>query len=761
MPVFLDGQQNLAALSVPAVYADIILPTPFLLGQPTNLEGLVGVASWGQLNSIIPMSKPSDAAINIGPPVVRSYDISSYISASSQVGGSIGYLGVRVSDGTDTAASLVVQSGAASATGSAVFSSNPANNDTLTLNGTIVTFVTSGAAGLQVNIGNNLPATLQNLITMLQASADAQLVKFRYAINNFTLALTATTPGTAGNSLTLTKTSTAITLSGATLTGGAAAGAPGISLFGKCSGTLGNKITFSIQQGTLANSYMAILSFPGVIPEQFNNVPAATPAVATAAFTANPANLDTLTIAGTAITFVTAAPVGSQVQIGGNLAATLASLMTFLNASVDANLIKVTYALSGTTLQLTVNTNQVVGAAGNALTLAKSSTVITVSGATFAGGLGDGTTFWTNLANVINNGNAYHAPSQYVIATAGGGVAIPLLSTQLTFTGGTDGATGVTDATLVGQDIVPRKGMYVLRSANVDCFTLCDLSNISTYAAIAAFALSETCYAIQGSPSGDSIANCLQTRINAGIDTPWFKLMLGDWPYWYDSFNQVSRLINPAAFGVGMYGNLSPQQSGLNKPLQGITATQRTVLGQTYSDAELSLINNGGIDVILGPTSSPGGYYFSLATGRNCSSNTAAQGDEYTRMTNFLIRTSQSKAAGSFIGQLQSIQPNDQTRNRAKSLFDGLSAQLAEPEVGLGINGQGMIDAWSVQCDLNNNPPNLQALGYLFLYWTVRYLNVIRYFVVKFQGGGNVTVSTQNTPPTPTQFASNINTATA
>lgn len=759
MPVFLDGQQNLAALTVPGVYGDIILPTPMLLGQPTNIEGLVGVASWGPVNAIVPISKPVDAALTIGPPLVRNYDISSYISASSQVGGAIGYMAVRVTDGTDVAASLPIQSGAASATGLVQFSGNPAPADTLTLNGTVVTFVASGATGTQVNIGNNLPATLQNLITMLQASADAQLVKFSYVLGASSLALTAVTAGTAGNSLTLAKTSTVITLSGATLTGGAAAGAPGITLFGKYTGTLGNQIKVSIQQGTLANSYMVVIGFPGLVPEQFNNVPAANPASATAAFANNPANTDTLTIAGTVITFVTAAPVGSQVQIGANLATTLASLMAFLNVSVDPNIIKATYALSGTTLQLTANINQVVGTAGNALTLAKSSTAITLSGATFAGGTGTGNTFWQNLATAINNGNAFRSPSSFVIASAGAGVAIPLLSVQYTMTGGTDGASGVTDATLVGQDIVPRKGMYVLRKSNVDCFTLCDIANISTYAACGAFALSETCFFHVAGFSGETIASALSTRINAGIDTPWVKYIIGDWAYWYDSYNGVTRLINPTAFSLGIYGNLSPQQSALNKPLQGITGTQRSVLGQSYSDAELQLINQGGVDVILSPVSSPGGYYFSFATGRNCSSNTAANGDEYTRMTNFLIRTSQSKAAGSFVGQLQSIQPNDQTRANAKSLFDGLSAQLASPQVGLGINGQGMIDRpWAVQCDLNNNPPNLQALGYLFLYWQVRYLNVIRYFVVKFQGGGNVTVNIQSSPPSPAQFATNFNT---
>jgi hypothetical protein len=42
---------------------------------------------------------------------------------------------------------------------------------------------------------------------------------------------------------------------------------------GKYSGTLGNQIQFSIQNGALANSYAAVVSFPGMVPEQFNNVP--------------------------------------------------------------------------------------------------------------------------------------------------------------------------------------------------------------------------------------------------------------------------------------------------------------------------------------------------------------------------------------------------------------------------------------------------------------------------------------------------------
>lgn len=764
MPVFLDGQQNLATLTVPGVYGDIILPTPFLLGTPTNLEGLVGVGSWGPLNALIPVSKPTDCSLVLGQPVIRNYDIASYVAASSQIGGAIGYLCVRVSDGTDVAASVAVQAGATNATGSITLVDNVLGTGTIVVNGTTITW------GTTVIVGPNLAASTLNLLTFLQSSADTNINKMTYALSQINvIGCTSVLSGVAGNAYTLTNgTSGAhVTVSGATLTGGAATGATAMTVSGKFSGVLGNKIQFSVQNGTAMNTYMGVVVFPGMVPEQFNNVPGPIPATDTVTFTANPVNNDTLTIAGTAITFVNSGATGNQVNIGATLANTITSLLTLLITSVDANLIKVTYVINAAQTVITLSANQTVstgafaGSAGNSLTLAKVSTAITIGGATFSGGVGTWNAFWVNMANVINNGNAFHGPSFYVVASAGTALVPPTLSNPLTLTGGTDGAANVTDSTLMGQDVVPRKGMYALRNSNADCFTLCDLSTVANYAAIVSFGLAETMMPIFASPSGDTIANALANRLNSGVDSPWFWYILGDWPSFYDSYNGVTRLINPSAMGIGIVGNLSPQQSPLNKPLQGISATQRSTLQQTYSEAELSLINTGGIDTILSPPTSPGGFYFSFATGRNASSNTAANGVEYTRMTNFLIRAAQSKAAGSFVGQLQSIQPNDQTRSNAKALFDGFSAQLASSQVGLGINGQGMIDRpWLVQCDLLNNPPNLQALGYLFLYWQVRYLNVIRYFVIKFQGGGNVTVNVQNTPPSPTQFAATANSQT-
>src|SRR6516162_4988743 len=131
--VFLDGQQNLAGLSVPGVYGDIILPTPFLLGQPTNIMGLVGVGQWGPLNALIPVSTPVDCALQLGNPVIRPYDIATYVAAATQIGSAIGFLCVRVSDGTDAAATATITSGGAFASDTVTFSAQPIAGDALTI----------------------------------------------------------------------------------------------------------------------------------------------------------------------------------------------------------------------------------------------------------------------------------------------------------------------------------------------------------------------------------------------------------------------------------------------------------------------------------------------------------------------------------------------------------------------------------------------------------------------------------------------------
>lgn len=121
---------------------------------------------------------------------------------------------------------------------------------------------------------------------------------------------------------------------------------------------------------------------PGVI--SFPNLPTA---VGSFGFTGLPAANDTVTVNGTVVTFVAGTPTGSQVQIGASAMATTQALYTFLSASSDTNISKLSFVAPIGAASLFM-VSKVAGTPGNAYTLAKTSTNITVSGATLAGGTG-------------------------------------------------------------------------------------------------------------------------------------------------------------------------------------------------------------------------------------------------------------------------------------------------------------------------------------------------------------------------------------
>lgn len=110
-------------------------------------------------------------------------------------------------------------------------------------------------------------------------------------------------------------------------------------------------------------------------------------ATGTITFSAQPAVNATVTINGTAFTFVASGATGNQVNIGANLAATLTALATALNASVVPGVALATY--TGTATALTI-VHDTLGNTGNSFTLAASTSPASngaVSGATLSGGL--------------------------------------------------------------------------------------------------------------------------------------------------------------------------------------------------------------------------------------------------------------------------------------------------------------------------------------------------------------------------------------
>jgi len=504
MPVVQQGAINTTALLVPDLYVQIVPPqTQYLNGQPTNILGIVGTASWGPANSPTTVGNLAQYAAIFGPVMNRLYDLGTAL-ACAVMQGAANFRAVRVTDGTDVAASIVA---------------------------------------------------LTNCITFTS----------------------------------------------------------------KYSGTFGNGITVSVSAGSQANTQKVVVAAPGLVPECFNNI-------------------------------------GS-------------------------------------------------GLTGNAL--------------------------WVAIATAINTGtNALRGPSQIIVATAGVGVTAPAVATY-TCTGGTDGVTTITSSVLLGVDTVPRKGMYALRNTQASVAMLCDASDSTSWTTQVAFGLSEGIYMIGVGPSGDTISNAATAKATAGIDSYAFKLLFGDWCYWLDTYNNTLRLVSPQAFIAGLLSNLSPEQSTLNKQLQGIVGTQKSYANQQYSSAELQQLAAAGIDIITNPV--PGGAYFGARFGHNSSSNPMVHGDNYTRMTNYIAYTLNG-GMGMFIGKLQS----PTVRGQALATISSFLSNLEQQGMIGDANGGA---AFSVVLDKSNNPDSRVALGYMQADCKVKYLSVIEYFLINVEGGQSVQIT--------------------
>jgi hypothetical protein len=103
-----QGAINTTALVVPDLYVQIVPPQNLLLnGVPSNIVGIVGTASWGPVGQAITVSSMADYAKAFGPVMARKYDLGTPVAAATQQGANA-FRCVRVTDGTDIAASAVV-----------------------------------------------------------------------------------------------------------------------------------------------------------------------------------------------------------------------------------------------------------------------------------------------------------------------------------------------------------------------------------------------------------------------------------------------------------------------------------------------------------------------------------------------------------------------------------------------------------------------------------------------------------------------------
>ena len=662
---FRDGTVNIAAISTPGVAIDIIPPTPFLTAAPTSIEGFVGTASWGTPNTVITASSASDGYAKLGRPQVRYGDLATALAIGLSQGNQGSYRFVRVTDGTDVAASVVLPS----------------------------------------NLGR------------------------------FTA---------------------------------------------RSSGALGNSIGVAFAASTAVGAYSAIVSFPGITAEKFDNIFTGLASVATTpgtGYTSVPAAMvtapqkvlsgvqasvqPTLTVVGTptlsaagsghAVNDVVTLGAGVQIKVLTVTGGAIATFSVLNNGSITSGAVPATVGQqtsttgAGTGAAFTLAWGlgaPIISAGGGYYTASGPALTITLQGggATTPGSYTPTMSFGAALATAINVGTQQRGKSGYVVFTGGTGTGSPTIGTVYPLTGGTDGAVGITSTIQAGQDGagLSRTGAYVLRGTGMDCFTLQDCTDVSVVPAMLALGISETADYSFSTASGDTIAGAVAALQNAGLDDTNLHFVAGDFPTFNDGVNG-SRLAYPSAFALGLFGNLSPEQSPINKPLTGVLGTQGSSTGIPISNADNAIAQDGGIDII-GRTASLGASYFSFVTGRSASSNTAARGIEYSRLTNFIARSLGGPATRAIVGKLQSTyRADDPTRTLAKATLDAFGGILTSPAYGSG--GNGLVEQWASQCNLANNPPASIQAGFLVAYAAALYLNAVRVFLIKFNGGGNVQVS--------------------
>jgi uncharacterized protein len=362
----------------------------------------------------------------------------------------------------------------------------------------------------------------------------------------------------------------------------------------------------------------------------------------------------------------------------------------------------------------------------------------------YDGLVGNGAAFWIGLANAVNTGmGSQRGASQLVIASDGGTTAspAPFSLTLGSSSAGSDGAARVGSAQLVGADSPVRSGMYALRGQGCGLAMLADCSDSTTWTTQAGFGLDEGIYMILTTPAGDTITNAISTMAETGLNSYSAKLMFGDWLWWSDQVNDIIRLVSPQGFAVGRLANLSPEQSSLNKQIYGVTGSQSmgapgASQNTAYSSADLSALFSAGIDLICNPQ--PGGSYWGVRAGLNTSSNAATNGDNYTRLTNYIAETL-AAGMGLYVGQVINSTLFRNIRSTQLSFLNNMYGQ------GLLGSMDGSLP-FNVICDTTNNPFSRTSLGYVQSDAQIQYQAINERFIVNVEGGQTVQVSRQTLP---------------
>lgn len=195
--------------------------------NPQNLtDSSTGVAAAGLVDIPVPQT-PFNAAGGNGEQLTDLLTALGNLNvAHDTLGAALN--GVLYPLGMPNVAGIASNTGDIAATGTILFNVQPNAGDTVTVNGTALTFEPLPAEGSlpagQIGIDpSGIDATVQNLVTYVDQTA-ALGVTARTTDNGAEVVFAAAAAGTAGNAITLASSNGAQTVSGADLSGGATDG---------------------------------------------------------------------------------------------------------------------------------------------------------------------------------------------------------------------------------------------------------------------------------------------------------------------------------------------------------------------------------------------------------------------------------------------------------------------------------------------------------------------------------------------------------
>jgi hypothetical protein len=234
-----SGQVNTNALSVPGLTVQIVPPSWTLLnGVPTNILGIVGTATWGPVNSPAIASGVSDASAQFGPMQARKHDLGTVVAAAASQGGAASLRLVRVTDGTDVAASIALKQPGVGSAAAAAGGTGYAVSDTITLPGGAVLSVLTATSGVIGTVSVTTPGSYSSIPTnpVAQSSTSGS--------------------GTGATFNLIFPT--------------------GLTLTGFYTGSRGNSLQAVVSTGSNSTTgnptYKLVFAIPGQVPEVFDNI---------------------------------------------------------------------------------------------------------------------------------------------------------------------------------------------------------------------------------------------------------------------------------------------------------------------------------------------------------------------------------------------------------------------------------------------------------------------------------------------------------